>query len=51
MTASKKRDSITESRTAQGYWWRYVHSSEEPDETIEMAIRVAGEVAADEAPP
>ena len=49
MTASKKRDCITESRTDAGFWWRYTHSDGEPDETIEMAIRVAGEVAANEA--
>jgi hypothetical protein len=49
MTASKKSDCITESRTAAGFWWRYTHSQDEPDETIEMAIRVAGEAAASEA--
>ena len=42
-------DCITESRTAHGYWWRYTHSNNEPDETLDMAIRVAAEVAADEA--
>jgi hypothetical protein len=46
---SNKPDCITEKRTAQGFWWRYTHSKDEPNETIEMAIRIAGEVAADEA--
>jgi hypothetical protein len=41
MTASKKSNCISESRTAAGFWWRY---NDEPEETIEMAIRVAGEV-------
>jgi hypothetical protein len=49
MTARNKPDCITEKRTAQGFWWRYTHSKDEPNETIEMAIRAAGEVAADEA--
>ena len=40
---------ITEREDAQGYWWCYRHSPSEPAETFEMAIRVAGEVAAAEA--
>ena len=27
MTASKKSDCITESRTVHGFWWRYKHSA------------------------
>ena len=48
MTASKKPHCITESRTDAGLWWRYTHSKDEPNETIEMAIRIAAEVAAGE---
>src|SRR5262249_2693291 len=40
---------ITESRTAHGYYWRYTHAKDEDDETLLMAIRIAGDVAADEA--
>jgi hypothetical protein len=44
-----KPSCITERRNAHGYYWRYSHSPGEPDETLTMAIRVADEVAADEA--
>jgi hypothetical protein len=40
---------ITEREDTQGYWWCYRHSPSEPAETLEMAIRIAGEVAATEA--
>jgi hypothetical protein len=40
---------ITEIQTKHGYWWRYLHSAGEPQETLRMAIRIAGDVAADEA--
>lgn len=40
---------ITERRTPYGFWWRYTHAAGEPDETLVMAIRIASEVAADEA--
>ena len=40
---------ITEREDTQGYWWRYRHPPGEPAEIFEMAIRIAGEVAATEA--
>ena len=40
---------ITENTTADGYCWRYDHSVDEPEETFEMAYRVASCVAGDEA--
>jgi len=40
---------ITESASAHGYSWRYDHSADEPEETFEMACRVASCVAGDEA--
>ena len=40
---------ITESASAHGYSWRYDHSADEPEETFEMAYRVASCVAGDEA--
>lgn len=44
-----KPNCITERHDAHGYYWRYTHSPGEPDETLTIAIRVAGEVAANEA--
>jgi hypothetical protein len=46
---SAKPGCITERRDAHGYYWRYTHSPGEPAETLDMAIMVAGEVAATEA--
>lgn len=46
---SAKPSCITERRDAHGYYWRYTHSPDEPEETLTMAIRVAGEAAANEA--
>jgi hypothetical protein len=40
---------ITARETPHGYWWRYQHSEGEPQDTLEAAIMVAGEVAACEA--
>jgi len=40
---------ITESTSPHGYSWRYDHSAHEPEETFEMACRVASCVAGDEA--
>jgi hypothetical protein len=40
---------ITERETPHGYWWRYAHSADEPDDTLTAAIMIAGEVAATEA--
>ena len=40
---------ITENTTEHGYYWRYDHAPDEPQETLTMAIQVAGTVAADEA--
>jgi hypothetical protein len=42
-------DCITERQTEHGYWWRYEHSDDEPLATLEAAIIVAGDVAAEEA--
>jgi hypothetical protein len=42
-------DCITERHTEHGYWWRYQHSDDEPIATLEAAIMVAGDVAAEEA--
>jgi hypothetical protein len=42
-------DCITERDTQYGYWWRYTHSDNEPLATLEAAIMVAGDVAAEEA--
>jgi hypothetical protein len=44
-----RHDCITERETPHGYWWRYQHSNDEPHETLIMAIRITGEVAANEA--
>lgn len=32
-----------------GYVWRYEHSDDEPDDTLEAAIMIAGDVASTEA--
>lgn len=32
-----------------GYFWRYVHTPDEPDDTLTTATMLAGEVAADQA--
>ena len=40
---------ITTRQTPHGFWWRYTHKKGEPPETLDMAIRIAGEVAATEA--
>jgi hypothetical protein len=48
-TRDDKDRCITERETPHGYWWRYAHSQDEPDDTLKAAIRVAGEVAATEA--
>jgi hypothetical protein len=40
---------ITEKNTAYGYWWRYRHPNDEPDDTLDTAIIIATEVAANEA--
>lgn len=36
---------ITERRDAHGYYWRYSHSPGEPEETLDMALRIATMVA------
>ena len=36
---------ITEFMTPHGYWWRYRHSPGEPQQTLDAAIMIAGEVA------
>lgn len=40
---------ITETITEQGYYWRYDHPPGEPDETLDAAIMMAVDVAAEEA--
>jgi hypothetical protein len=42
-------DCITERQTPSGYWWRYTHSADEPDQTLVGAIKVAAYVAEQEA--
>src|ERR1700678_4515368 len=49
MSASKGAGCITEPDTPHGYWLCYPHSPGELGETLEMAIRIAGEVATEEA--
>ena len=48
-TRDDKYRCITERETPFGYWWRYTHSQDEPDDTLTAAIMVAGQVAAEEA--
>jgi hypothetical protein len=48
-TQDDASDCITERDTPSGYWWRYTHSTDEPLATLEAAIMVAGDVAAEEA--
>ena len=40
---------IEERRDEHGYVWTYRHSDDEPDDTLEAAIMIAAEVAADQA--
>ena len=40
---------ISERRDANGYYWRYTHSPDEPHDTLTAAIMIAAEVAAEEA--
>jgi hypothetical protein len=46
---SAKIRCITERRDAHGYYWRYTPSPGEPEETLDMAIRIATMVAGKEA--
>lgn len=46
---SAKTRCITERRDAYGYYWRYTLSPGEPEETLDMAIRIATMVAGKEA--
>ena len=48
-THDNKSGCITAGETPHGYWWRYRHSDNEPQETLEAAIMIAGDVAAMEA--
>jgi hypothetical protein len=45
MSASEKPHCITERQTAHGYWWRYTHSSGEPEDTLTTAIMIAADEA------
>ena len=51
MRATQDNESgcITARETPHGYWWRYQHSEDEPQDTLQTAIMIAGEVAATEA--
>jgi hypothetical protein len=40
---------ITERETPDGYWWRYKHAEDEPQETLTAATGIALWVAADQA--
>jgi hypothetical protein len=44
-----RQQTITERETPHGYWWRYRHTDNEPQDTLLAAIMLAGEVAANEA--
>jgi hypothetical protein len=46
---SAKTRCITEQRDAYGYYWRYTPSPGEPEETLDVAIRIATMVAGKEA--
>jgi hypothetical protein len=49
VTRDAGSDCITERETPFGYWWRYTHSRDEPQDTLTAVIMIAGEVAATEA--
>jgi hypothetical protein len=40
---------ITERETPFGYWWRYAHSQDEPEDTLKAATMIAVNVAREEA--
>jgi hypothetical protein len=40
---------ITEGQTEHGYWWRYAPSQDEPGENLVMALRLAADVASEQA--
>ena len=42
-------DCITERDTQHGYWWRYTHSRDEPQDTLTAVFMIASDVAATEA--
>jgi hypothetical protein len=44
-----KNNCITERQTPYGYWWRYLHSKGEPEDTLTAATALASSVAADHA--
>jgi hypothetical protein len=46
---SGKPSCITEGCCAHGYYWRYSHAPGEPEEALDMAIRIATMVAGTEA--
>ena len=51
MSATHDNESgcITARETPHGFWWRYRHADDEPEDTLLGAIMIAGEVAATEA--
>jgi hypothetical protein len=40
---------ISERETPYGYWWRYTHAQDEPDDTLKAATMIAVNVARDKA--
>ena len=48
-TRDDKYRCITERETPYGYWWRYAHSQDEPDDTLKAATMIAVSVARNEA--
>jgi hypothetical protein len=48
-TRDDKYRCITERETPYGYWWRYAHSQDEPDDTLKAVTMIAVSVARDKA--
>jgi hypothetical protein len=44
-----KHRCISERDTPHGYWWRYTHAKDEPDDTLKAATMIALSVARDQA--
>ena len=47
--AADAANCMKERETADGYWWCYQHAADKPDEAMIVAMRKAGEVAAEQA--
>jgi hypothetical protein len=48
-TIDDKYRCIGERETPYGYWWRYTHFQDEPDDTLKAAAMIAVNVARDKA--